>query len=279
MRLEQRAPQCASDRDCARLPSAAGQTLLCEQGHCQAFDNELALRWAIAQVAELASYQADESPKLSDAPWYAEDQNVTLYVRNDWLDARPRSAFCVGLTLQAHEGRLFADIDARGHSVEQSPCSQRLSLSVDGVRIWDSRCQDKVPDANGGAERIPFDRMLTRADAHGLVYASVPVQLAPACQWTSVDREGCEPAQCEVCAGYYLQTKVDYFNTHVGSVPKNVAHEALPGSCGPCLPDPRAAVVPRLAAIFARHRFTQVSEDGAARLFTNQRECENALKR
>ncbi|MET0286217.1 MAG: hypothetical protein ABW352_17185 [Polyangiales bacterium] len=260
------------------MPSSAGQTLLCEQGSCQPFDSKLALRWARAQIPELASYQVDENPKLIDAPWYAEDQPVTLYVRNDWLEAKPRAGFCIALTLQAHEGRLFADLDTRGHVTEQSACSQRLSLST-GVRIWDNRCEGGAPSENGGQERIPFDRMLTRADAQGLVYASQPVQLAPACQWTSVAREGCEPAQCELCTAYYLQTSIDYGNTHAGSVPRNAEHDALPGSCGPCLPDPRAAQVPRLAAIFARHRFTQVREDGIARLFTSQRECDNALRK
>jgi hypothetical protein len=276
--VEKRGAQCASDRDCAKTPSSPGQTLLCEQGRCQAFDSKLALRWARAQIPELANYQADESPKLSDAPWYAEDRTVTLYVRSDWLEAKPRSGYCVGLTLQAHEGRLIADLDARGHSTEQSPCSLRLSLST-GVRTWDNRCQGGTPSENGGEERIPFDRVLTRADAKGLVYASQPVQLAPACQWTSIDREGCEPAHCEICSAYYLQSTIDYGNTHAGSAPKNIEHELLSASCGPCLPDARAAQVSRLAAIFARHRFTQLAEEGAAHFYVSQRDCENALRR
>jgi hypothetical protein len=277
-KLEKHAAQCAYDRDCARMPSSQGQTLLCEQGSCQAYDSKLALRWARAQIPELASYQVDESPKLTDAPWYAEDRPVTLYVRNDWLEAKPRAGYCVALSLQAHEGRLFADLDARGHSTEQSPCSQRLSLGA-GVRIWDHRCQDGTPSENGGAERIPFDRVLTRANEKGLTYASQPVQLAPACQWTILQREGCEPRHCEICSAYYLQTKIDYGNTHTGGVPKNVEHELLPASCGPCLPDARAAQVPRLSAIFGRHRFTQSSEDGAAYFYTSQRDCENAQRK
>lgn len=276
--VEARAPQCKSDGDCARMPSSVDETLLCEQGHCEGYDSQLALRWAALQVADLDKYQIDANPKLSDAPWYAEDQPVTLYARNDWLEAKPHSAFCVALTLQAHGGRLFGDINSKGHSVEQSPCSLRLSLSPTGVRIWDNRCQGGVPDENGGEERALFDRMLTSADARGLVFASLPVQLAPACQWTSFERDGCEPARCEVCTGYYLQTAVDYGSVHAGSAPKNVLQESLPGSCGPCLPDPRAQQVPRLAAIFARHRFTKVREDGAAELFVSQRGCENAHK-
>ena len=42
---------------------------------------------------------------------------------------------------------------------------------------------------------------------------------------------------------------------------------------------PRAAQVSRLAAIFARHRFTQLAEEGAARFHVSQRDCENALRK
>lgn len=265
---------CSSDRECARMPSAAGQTLLCEQGQCQSFDSRLALRWATSLIPELQGLTTDVNVKLSDAPWYREGAQITLYSlpNRAWFEG---GNACQSIAFSAREGRLFADLDARGHSTTQGPCSLRLSLST-GVRIWDNRCQHEVPSEHGGEERTLVDRMLSRADAKGLTYAALPVQIEPACQWISIEREGCQPTRCESCSGFYLQTSINFGNTRAGSAPKNVQRDVLAGACGPCLPDPQAAMVPRLSAVFARHRFAQVSEAGEAQFFVSERDCHTA---
>jgi hypothetical protein len=269
--------RCSSDRDCSKLPSPVGQTLLCEQSHCEAYDSALALRWARALIPEIDHLQVDPNVKISDAPWYAEERMITLYARDNWLAPDRLPTSCVGLTLTAHQGRLFADLDPRGRSTVQGPCSARLSLGST-VRLWDQRCRDGVPSEHGGEERVPFDRLLSRADARGLVYAALPVQIEPVCQWTSVEREGCTPARCELCTGLYLQTSVSYGNTRSGSVPRNVLRELPSKGCGPCLPDTQSALLPRLSAVFARHRFTQLEEDGGGALYIDRRSCEAALR-
>ncbi|HEY6881273.1 MAG TPA: hypothetical protein VI299_24775, partial [Polyangiales bacterium] len=227
---------CSSDRECARMPSPAGQTLLCEQGQCQPFDSRLALRWASSLIPELQGLQSDVNVKLSEAPWYREGGQLTLYAlsNRDWF---PGGTACEGISFSAQEGRLFADLDAQGRSTKQGPCSLRLSLST-GVRVWDTRCKDGVPSEHGGEERTPVDRLLSRADAKGLSYGALPIQVEPACQWVSLDREGCQPVRCESCSGFYLQTTINFGNTRSGSAPKNVQHEALPGACGPSHPHP-----------------------------------------
>jgi hypothetical protein len=266
--------RCSSDRECAKRPSAPGQTLLCEQGRCEPFDSQLALRSARAAIPELASFVADAQPKLSDAPWYKEDQHVTLYTRGDFMNPAKLASACIGIDLLAHEGRLFADLDERGRATEQGPCSLRVSLGA-SARLWDNRCEHGTPSPNGGEERALAELTLSRVDASGLVYASLPVKLEPACEWTSVERTGCDKPQCEICSGIYLQTKIDFGARHGGSAPRNIAHESLPpGSCGPCLPDPKAALVPRLSAILARHTFTQLEEPGAAQFFVSRHDCD-----
>jgi hypothetical protein len=265
----------SSGAPCSRLRSADERVALCENHRCELYDAEAALRWVASVVPAFADFAPN--PKLSPnaAPWYVEGARISLFVRGDWRQRQPLPAACVGIDFTAQGGTLFADLDDHGLPAPRVGCSQRLSLEYT-VDLYDNGCRG--PDGGswpGGVDVGMLDRrVLSTADAAGLIYGAHPGTLTPRCRWSSIERPGCAEScrTCSIVLSYWFETGGGGAYAGLGPVVTAVSRP----TCGPCLPDRDEQVLPRVAAILRGRSFLDVPapEENILRFFRSKSDCD-----
>lgn len=219
------------------------------------------MRWAASQLPELKNLTVDSALTVTRAAWYSDAQPVRLFVRRDWRDRRSETR-CVPLDFLARDGALYAslaNVDARALYARQT-----LRLA-DSVQLYDDTSRDDYARGDARAERLQLQRVLSAVDDDGLTYGGIAVRPEPRCSWTTVR---CGSSECRSCQLYVAtQREPEGIDTRVS--PSD-------GTCQPCLPDPQAPLLPRLARILARHHYFRVGP--GLRFYRQRADCEAASR-
>jgi hypothetical protein len=132
-------------------------------------------------------------------------------------------------------------------------------------------------EATGSGERNELTAFgLSVADDAGLAYEQVDFDVRPRCAWHVVERDGCTPSSCRTCA-IVLDRISHTQNVGMHHAAAGPVHVAGP-SCGACLPDPLAALVPRIAAILRGRTYSLRWETIVLRFYRRKADCEAELR-
>ncbi|GAC1581574.1 MAG: hypothetical protein NVS3B20_12300 [Polyangiales bacterium] len=270
--------ECSLDADCQGHIAANSNTVaLCEVSHCRVYDADVAYQWARSIVPALDSFDPDLEITPGNASWYVEGAHVTLHVSKDWRQRTGRGKGCLGIDFQAQQGVLFADVDEQGRPAARYGTSYRLVLNAGAVVLlgpnWVSA--DGLLGGEGSMERVTHAE-LSSVDDVGLTYDGIRVKLTPTCVWLFVDRPQCADGACRTCQIVLNQRSLTRKLVHMPG-----GHTRATGdTCGPCLDDVSAPLVPHLATILKNREFrTTLNSPDALRFFRRQADCEAASAR
>lgn len=266
---------CTDDSQCQTLglPKLQGRRRLCERGRCESYDVKYLWQWAVGSFPSLRDINS-VSAEFVDAPWFASPEPIKLYLPENWRtgEALSRRSHCVRLNFSKSDGELVAKVEHDGRPWKGGAleCSSGIYLGLYARVGQTGECP-----IGGDTTELSGNLTLSRADESGLEYNGATIKLEPQCRSLSVERTGCEPASCTSCR---LIFDVKYVSppgsTHWGA---ETSTKIADDACSPCLPDPIAALVPRLKAIVEPMEFTVPHlEDNAdaLRLFTDRAACE-----
>ncbi len=247
---------------CPRYVDPTARVALCEAHRCVLRDAESALAWASAIVPGLAALEQAPDVAIQRAPWFKIGGHVVVDVHSDWRIPSFDSTMCHAIDFVGDEEGLHASLRFESDR-PASPGSTH-----DEVWLRDKATHDDGDD---------LDKFhVSVADDTGLAYEQVAFDLEPHCNWRVVEREGCEPSSCRVCQ-IDLGKRSRTPNTGMHSMRASPVRVSDP-SCGPCLPDPNEALVPRIAAIVRGRTYSERWEGSGLRFFRHKTDCEAEVR-
>jgi hypothetical protein len=266
--------QCLRDSDCQKSDSnteRGKKKYLCTDGRCELYEFDMLWAWATGSFPTLRQFGI-VWPNMSAAPWMTTPTPKILYVSDTWmsqLEPTTRNR-CIGLKFTVESGDLVAQVDENGRQWRSGREDALLHLRLGTTA--------NVSDGSGDIAIV--GDYLSEANETGLVYDGANARITPFCGRTQVERPGCRAFTCTSCMLEFdvsLTLPNGGGGTAFGPDTPVVIHDDF---CPPCLPDPIAAVVPRLKAILEGRQFRQTRGDdpSALRFFTDRKACEANLR-